>query len=80
MPTVTVREDPARLSTRGIGGFRYALVRLVPSAVVVWALLCGIGYLLTRPLRGTAFERWDESVVRFFATIARLHGTPSRIG
>jgi membrane-associated phospholipid phosphatase len=67
MPTVTVREDPARLSTRGIGGFRYALVRLVPAAVVVWALLCGIGYLLTRPLRGTAFERWDESVVRFFA-------------
>ncbi|HVD89068.1 MAG TPA: phosphatase PAP2 family protein [Jatrophihabitantaceae bacterium] len=67
MPTVTVREDPARLSARGIGGFQYALVRLVPSAVVVWALLCGIGYLLTRPLRRTLFERWDESVVRFFA-------------
>jgi membrane-associated phospholipid phosphatase len=67
MPTVTVHQDTARLPSRAIGGFRYALIRLVASAVVVWALLGGIGYLLTRPFRGTAFERWDESVVRFFA-------------
>jgi undecaprenyl-diphosphatase len=33
----------------------------------VWLAVCGIGYLLTRPLHDTAFERWDESVVRSFA-------------
>jgi membrane-associated phospholipid phosphatase len=44
-----------------------AMVRLVPAAVVLWALMCGLGYLLTHPLAGTAFERWDGSVDRFFA-------------
>jgi undecaprenyl-diphosphatase len=66
MSTVTVREDLARFSAQRIGGFRYALIWLSSSAVVVWAFFCGIGYLLTRPLRGTAFERWDESIVRSF--------------
>lgn len=66
MPTIAVHPDIARTSARGIGAVRYALVRLVPSAVVLWALMCGIGYLLTRSFRGTAFERWDGSVDRFF--------------
>jgi undecaprenyl-diphosphatase len=65
-PTIAVDPDIARTSARGIGAVRYALVRLVPSAVVLWALICGIGYLLTRSFQGTAFERWDGSVDRFF--------------
>ena len=38
-----------------------------PRLSLVWAIICGLGYLLTRPLRGTAFELWDGSVNRFFA-------------
>jgi membrane-associated phospholipid phosphatase len=40
---------------------------LLLAAVLVWGLLCGIGYLLTHPLKGTAFERWDVSVSRRLA-------------
>lgn len=46
---------------------RGAAVWLVPSALVLWGVLCGIGYLLTRPLRDSAFERWDASVDRWLA-------------
>jgi membrane-associated phospholipid phosphatase len=67
MSTVAVRRDPKRASGRRTGELRYALVRLVPSAVLVWAIVCGLGYLLTRPLRGTSFELWDGSVNRFLA-------------
>jgi hypothetical protein len=69
MSTVAVRRDPTRTSGRRTGELRYALVRLVPSAVLVWAIICGLGYLLTRPLRGTWFELWDISH-RFSPTIA----------
>ena len=44
-----------------------ALVRLIPAAVIVLAVMCGLGYLLTHPLRDTAFERWDGSINRFLA-------------
>jgi membrane-associated phospholipid phosphatase len=67
MSTVAVGPEPTRTSGRRTGELRYALVRLVPSAVLVWAIVCGLGYLLTRPLRGTSFELWDGSVSRFFA-------------
>jgi len=46
---------------------RGIIARLVPAALVLWGVLCGIGYLLTHQLRGTAFERWDASVSRRLA-------------
>lgn len=55
---------PSRERTAGIGS---ALVRLVPAAIVLWGALCAAGYLLTRPLRDTAFERWDGSANRWLA-------------
>src|SRR4029078_860848 len=67
MSNVAVGPEPTRTSGRRTGELRYALVRLVPSAVLVWAIICGLGYLLTRPLRVTSFELWDESVSRFVA-------------
>jgi undecaprenyl-diphosphatase len=45
---------------------RFAAVRLIPSAVLLWALLAGLGYALTRWLTHTAFARWDLSVDRWF--------------
>jgi membrane-associated phospholipid phosphatase len=53
-----------RERTAGIGS---ALVRLLPAAIVLWGALCGAGYLLTHPLRDTAFERWDGSANRWLA-------------
>jgi membrane-associated phospholipid phosphatase len=47
---------------------RGALVRLVAGAVVLWGVLCGVGYLLVHPLHDTAFERWDASTNRWFAS------------
>jgi membrane-associated phospholipid phosphatase len=52
---------------------RYAAVRLVPSAVLLWALLAGLGYVLTRWVTHTAFARWDLSVDRWFVQ----HRSPS---
>lgn len=46
---------------------RRAAVRLIPAAVLVWALLAGLGSLLTRQVEHTAFARWDLSVDRWFA-------------
>ena len=46
---------------------RVAVGRLLAAAVVVWATLCGAGYLLTHPLHDTAFERRDAWVNRWFA-------------
>ncbi len=46
---------------------RGAVVRLVPAAIVLWGLLCAVGFLLTRPLHDTAFEQWDGSVNRWLA-------------
>jgi membrane-associated phospholipid phosphatase len=57
----------ARSVDVGHGAVRYSVVRLVPAAVLLWAALCGIGYLLTHPLHDTAFERWDGSVNRWLA-------------
>jgi undecaprenyl-diphosphatase len=46
---------------------RFAAIRLIPSAVLLWALLVGLGYVLTRWVTHTAFARWDLSVDRGFA-------------
>jgi membrane-associated phospholipid phosphatase len=44
-----------------------SVLQLVAAAVVLWAALCGIGWLLSHPLHGTAFEDWDGWVDRWFA-------------
>lgn len=46
---------------------RFAAVRLVPAAVLLWALLAGAGYVLTHALTDTAFYDWDGSMNRWFA-------------
>jgi membrane-associated phospholipid phosphatase len=46
---------------------RDILVRLVLAAAILWGVLCGIGYLLTHKLAGTAFEDWDASASRWLA-------------
>jgi membrane-associated phospholipid phosphatase len=46
---------------------RFAAVRLVPAAVLLWALLAGAGYVLTHALTDTAFYDWDGSANRWFA-------------
>jgi undecaprenyl-diphosphatase len=43
------------------------VLQLVAAALVLWAALCGIGWLLSHPLHGTAFEDWDGWVDRWFA-------------
>ena len=61
----TGRAAPAPPSIAGRA--RLAAVRLISAAVLVWALLAGLGYLLTRQVEHTAFARWDLSVDRWFA-------------
>jgi membrane-associated phospholipid phosphatase len=46
---------------------RFAAVRLIPSALLLWGLLAAVGYVLTRWLTRTGFARWDLSVDRWFA-------------
>jgi len=60
----TGRAAPAPPSIAGRA--RLAAVRLISAAVLVWALLAGLGYLLTRQVEHTAFVRWDLSVDRWF--------------
>jgi membrane-associated phospholipid phosphatase len=59
--TAPPRRRDGLVETRG------TIVRLVLAAAVLWGVLCGIGYLLTRQLQGTAFERWDASANRWLA-------------
>ena len=58
---------------RGLVEARGTVIRLVLAAALLWCVLCGIGYLLTHPLQGTAFERWDASANRWLAN----HRTPT---
>jgi membrane-associated phospholipid phosphatase len=58
---------------RGLVEARGTVVRLVLAAAVLWGALCGVGYLLTHQLQGTAFERWDASANRWLAA----HRTPT---
>ena len=46
---------------------RSAAIRLVLAAVLLWAALAAVGYVLTHALKDTAFYRWDGSVNRWFA-------------
>jgi undecaprenyl-diphosphatase len=54
---------PARVAGSQL---RLAAIRLIASAVLLWAMLAGIGYVLTRWLNHSAFGRWDLSVDRWF--------------
>ncbi|MFN2518867.1 MAG: phosphatase PAP2 family protein [Jatrophihabitantaceae bacterium] len=47
---------------------RFAAVRLIPGAVLLWGLIAGLGLILSHLLAKTAFERWDGSVDRGLAT------------
>jgi undecaprenyl-diphosphatase len=68
MTTTSIATTGRAAPTRSIAGrARFAAVRLIPAAVLVWALLAGLGYLLTRQVEHTAFARWDLSVDRWFA-------------
>jgi len=54
---------PARVTGSQL---RSAAIRLIASAVLLWAMLAGIGYVLTRWLNHSTCERWDLSVDRWF--------------
>jgi membrane-associated phospholipid phosphatase len=56
---------PARRGS--VAEARGVAVRLVLAAAVLWGVLCGAGYLLTHPLKGTSFEDWDAALNRRFA-------------
>jgi membrane-associated phospholipid phosphatase len=58
---------PAPAGRRGSAEVRRTAPPLLGALIVLWALMSGIGYLLTHHLRGTAFERWDASVSRRLA-------------
>ena len=45
---------------------RFAVIRLIASAVLLWAILTAIGFVLTRWLNHSTFERSDLSVDRWF--------------
>jgi undecaprenyl-diphosphatase len=47
---------------------RFAAVRLIAGAVLIWALLSAIGYTLTHWLAGSAFEKKDAWIDRWFAS------------
>lgn len=66
MTTVHARPDRS-LATSPADEVKAVLARLVPAAVALWAVMCGLGYLLTNPLKDTAFERWDGSIDRVLA-------------
>ena len=72
-PGRTAHSCRLRLAAATATEVRGALVRLVAAAVVIWGVLCGVGYLLTHPLHDTAFERRDAWVNRWFAD----HRTPT---
>jgi membrane-associated phospholipid phosphatase len=59
-----------RLERAPTGGtaaqLRFSAVRLIPAAVLLWALLASIGFVLTRWLNHSALQRWDLSVDRWF--------------
>lgn len=40
---------------------------LFPGAVLVWLVMCGVGYLLTHPLTNAGFTGWEVGLDRWFA-------------
>lgn len=65
MSAVTTGSDRLdRVDRRAVGR---SVLQLVGAALLLWAVLCGIGWLLSHPLADTAFEDWDGWVDRWFA-------------
>lgn len=67
MTSVAVGRKKPNVTAGPAAELKYSLVRLVPAAVVLWAFMSGLGYLLTTALHDTAFERWDGWTDRFLA-------------
>ena len=40
---------------------------LVPGAVLIWLVMCGVGYLLTHPLADAGYTHWEGGLDRWFA-------------
>ena len=45
---------------------RHDAVRLIPGAVSVWLLMCGVGYLVAHPLTDAGFTQWEAGLDRWF--------------
>ncbi len=68
MGAVGLRTRAPRFKADGAASsVRCAAARLVPAAVLLWALLAGAGYVLTHALGNTSFTDWDGWVNRWFA-------------
>ena len=68
MGAVSMRTRATRTRPdRPAASVRFAAVRLVPAAVLLWAALAGAGYVLTHALKDSAFHDWDGWVNRWFA-------------
>lgn len=68
--TTLLRSD--RSSPGRLGEARAAAIRLVPAAVLLWAVLAALGWLLAHLDDAAGLQRWDASVDRSFAA----HRTP----
>lgn len=67
LPMTRARTAPSRNRSGVPGDVRSVSARLILAALVLWGVFCAAGWLLTRPLRDSGFERWDGSVNRWFA-------------
>jgi membrane-associated phospholipid phosphatase len=52
---------------RSGAAIKSAAAWLIPAAVILWALLMSVGYLLTHGLENSVLVRWDQSVERSLA-------------
>lgn len=64
--TAGVSDVRGRAGGRGRAGS--ALAPLLSVAVLLWAALCGVGYLLTHALADTSFEHSDGAIDRWLAS------------
>ncbi|MGX7678391.1 phosphatase PAP2 family protein [Jatrophihabitans sp. DSM 45814] len=63
-PPVNRTRDGSRRSWPDV---RRAAFRLVPAAVLVWLVMCSVGYLLVHPLTRAGFTNWEGGADRWFA-------------
>jgi membrane-associated phospholipid phosphatase len=66
MTSLTARRNLSRRSAWR-SNLTAALTRLVPAAIVIWAVMAAFGYLLTRPWHETVFERRDAWINGYLA-------------
>lgn len=65
MTAIPVPPIAARRTQRWSAARRDASL-LIPGAVLVWLIMCGVGYLLTHPLATAGFTHWEGGVDRWF--------------